>query len=200
LLAARDFVYAHFQLEMECQSMEERRKARKSAKDPTTAEGSAKEKDKEEVKVSGNGVDKSSRNEQDKGDMELPRTGRPATTLYDISRTNYFQRLSQTFKDARSRRALLCASTAMISQQLCGINTIGKRRPAGKFSRIPRIFVFNWTPSSLDFALCMRMRITSANISFLYAAFLSATMLNDVNASNRTAAWVGFCIGLCNFM
>jgi len=36
-----------------------------------------------------------------------------------------FGRMKQLFKDDRSRRALVCASTAMISQQLCGINTIG---------------------------------------------------------------------------
>lgn len=36
-----------------------------------------------------------------------------------------FGRMRQLFKDDRSRRALVCASTAMISQQLCGINTIG---------------------------------------------------------------------------
>ena len=45
---------------------------------------------------------------------------------YHILRTSYWQRLGQTLHDARSRRALVCAATAMIAQQLTGINTLGK--------------------------------------------------------------------------
>ena len=94
LLAARDLIYAHLQLEMECQSMENRR---------ATPDDKGKE----------NAIEDSGRQR----------------AYYDISRTNYFQRLSQTFRDGRSRRALVCASTAMIAQQFTGINTIGKEYP-----------------------------------------------------------------------
>lgn len=43
--------------------------------------------------------------------------------------------MKQTFVDVRSRRALVCASTAMISQQLCGINTIGEPPRISEHSR-----------------------------------------------------------------
>lgn len=91
LLAARDLIYAHLQLEMECQSMENRRATPDDKGKENTIEDSGRQR-----------------------------------AYYDISRTNYFQRLSQTFRDGRSRRALVCASTAMIAQQFTGINTIGK--------------------------------------------------------------------------
>jgi hypothetical protein len=69
-----------------------------------------------------------------KSDPEKSGGSTPPKPLYhiSISRTNYFQRVFQTFNDARSRRALVCASTAMIAQQLTGINTIGKERPTIK--------------------------------------------------------------------
>jgi hypothetical protein len=37
-------------------------------------------------------------------------------------------------------------------------------------------------------------------VLLLRTAFLSGTLLDDVHASNRTGAWVGFGIGLCNFL
>jgi len=106
LLAARDFIYAHFQLETECRFMEDRRNTKDQSTDQSdipTRLGRGGRSDPEKLGVS---------------TQQIP--------LYHISRTNYFQRLSQTFKDARSFRALICASTAMTAQQLTGINTIGK--------------------------------------------------------------------------
>ncbi|KAN0071903.1 Sugar transporter domain containing protein [Elaphomyces granulatus] len=88
-LAARDLVYAHVQLEIECTKLKN-----------------------EDAITEANGHD-----------LELQRQ-EPKIPMYDVSRTNFFHRLLQTFKDGRSRRALVCASTAMISQQLTGINTI----------------------------------------------------------------------------
>jgi hypothetical protein len=44
---------------------------------------------------------------------------------YHMTETGYFGRLRQLFSDARCRRALLCSSTAMITQGfLCGINVL----------------------------------------------------------------------------
>lgn len=110
--------------------MEKRRNAKKPPiEDETTTGESLKDDGTTDLEASKKKVDSHTKNEQeDQAHAELPRKGKPAKTLYDIRRTNYFQRLSQTFKDGRSRRALLCASTAMISQQLCGINTIGKQQ------------------------------------------------------------------------
>jgi hypothetical protein len=56
--------------------------------------------------------------------------------LYDIKRTNYPKRLFQVFQDGRSRRALVCATTAMVAQQLTGINTIGEEFPSYRRRRI----------------------------------------------------------------
>src|SRR5205814_194114 len=108
LLAARDLMYAHFQLETECKFMEDLRGNPKYSSE----------------------YDMQTRLAATAGsDPEKPKTTTHWPPLYDISKTNYFQRLFQTFRDDRSRRALVCASTAMIAQQLTGINTIGKEHP-----------------------------------------------------------------------
>jgi hypothetical protein len=99
LVAARELTYAHFQLQTECQNMENSKSGKSNSSDQHNG----------------------------KGDPEKTPAILQQTVLYNISRTNYFQRVSQTFRDARSRRALLCASTAMLAQQLTGINTIGKQ-------------------------------------------------------------------------
>jgi MFS family permease len=154
LLAARDFVYAHFQLEMECKSMVERQNKQKShgkQANPKQEKG----KEKEDMDVSEKEVKNGQEDEFDLEAGGTPSSKTPEKPLYDISRTNYFQRLRQTFMDGRSRRALLCASTAMISQQLTGINTI---------------------------------------------AFLSTTLLHTTSVSDHSIVWIGFGIGLCNFI
>jgi hypothetical protein len=133
LLAARDMVYAHFQLQMEGKSIMKREEARKlKAKQ-------AKSGNKGRVKVSEKEATISTKNMKEKErDLELQRSDGPEELLYVVSESkapffnfyrkmkNFFGRMKQTFSDARSRRALVCASTAMISQQLTGINTIGR--------------------------------------------------------------------------
>jgi hypothetical protein len=114
LLAARDLVYAHFQLEAENQFMEDE----KINKDKATAN-----------KDIATRLQQSTRTE-----IEPARDDTKRTASYHISKTMPHQRFAQTFRDPRSRRALVCASTAMISQQLTGINTIGKY-----FSRMRKV-------------------------------------------------------------
>ena len=46
--------------------------------------------------------------------------------FYHIGVTGYFKRLGQLKTEPRCRRALVSASVAMISQQMTGVNTIGK--------------------------------------------------------------------------
>jgi hypothetical protein len=67
-----------------------------------------------------------------KSDLESQHPTTPEKPLYVTNGLKrrvfpeFFKRMNQLFNDDRSRRALVCASTAMISQQLCGVNTIGK--------------------------------------------------------------------------
>lgn len=121
LLGARDFVYAHFQLEMECKSINSRAAARKPALAPSTLAltlGAPKrEVPPRQATVKG----------KKDHDVELGQAvSEKESALYAMSRTHYHQRLRQCFQDPRSRRALVCASTAMIAQQLCGVNTISE--------------------------------------------------------------------------
>ncbi|OXV10921.1 hypothetical protein Egran_01318 [Elaphomyces granulatus] len=111
-LAARDLIYAHVQLEIECESN------LKNETETNTNQSKGKGKLEQEVAETEGAI-----KEAIGHDIELQRQ-EPEMPAYDISRTDFFRRLYQTFKDGRSRRALLCASTAMISQQLTGINTI----------------------------------------------------------------------------
>jgi len=112
--------------------MDKRRKARKSRTMEKKSDEPVEDNTKGDVKVSEAELEQPSKNEQGQGDPEAGLTREP---LYDISKTIYFQRLNQTFRDARSRRALVCASTAMVSQQLCGINTIGMYCLTSKYSK-----------------------------------------------------------------
>jgi MFS family permease len=139
-LAARDLVYAHVQLEIESES---------NLKNETeTNTNESKGKGKLEQEVEGATKEAIGRDiELQKQELDMP--------TYDVSRTDFFRRVYQTFKNGRSRRALVCASTAMISQQLTGINTI---------------------------------------------AFMSALLLNSINDSPRSGAWLNWGIGLCNFL
>jgi len=143
LLAARDLVYAHFQLQMECKSINKRReervvekalkqkkKQRKSGQEPQEGEN-----DKEPARVTATELTPSDKNGKGKDpnpDPEKRSVREIEGPLYVTAetRTTFFRRMKQTFNDARSRRALVCASTAMIAQQLTGINTISKCYPA----------------------------------------------------------------------
>jgi hypothetical protein len=58
------------------------------------------------------------------GDKDLERRKKLAHS-YHMTETGYFSRLGQLFSDARCRRALICSSTAMVTQGfLCGINLL----------------------------------------------------------------------------
>ena len=126
LLGARDFIYAHFQLEMECESSSKRAESRKERKSTVKKPKPDQEpaevtptKEEQEIKR----VEQDLENDAPERGQQTIQGDTPA--LYAISETHWHERLLQTFQDPRSRRALVCASTAMISQQLCGINTIG---------------------------------------------------------------------------
>lgn len=122
LLGARDFVYAHFQLEMECKSINNRAAARKPALLPSAQALTPKAPTKEDPLRQA--IIEESKKDHDVELGQAVSEQEPA--LYAISRTHYHQRLRQCFQDPRSRRALVCASTAMIAQQLCGVNTISE--------------------------------------------------------------------------
>lgn len=130
LLAARDMVYAHFQLQMECVSIIKRREsrvARKLAAKQTSSKGVAmvEEKGKGKAKVLEKDVKQSPKDER-KTKLDLEgQDSKPGPPLY-VTSDNFYRRMIQCFNDARSRRALVCASTATLAQQLTGINTIGK--------------------------------------------------------------------------
>ncbi|KAH7327545.1 major facilitator superfamily domain-containing protein [Rhexocercosporidium sp. MPI-PUGE-AT-0058] len=162
LLAARDQVYAHFQLQAECSSIQNRKSSRKFGGEPNkSSERSPMRNENEKQTASDNGKGPEVKESPRDGDLESQHQTTPETPLYvteGLKRRvfpEFSKRMRQLFNDDRSRRALVCASTAMVSQQLCGVNTI---------------------------------------------AFLSTTLLNGVNASPRSGAWVGFGIGLCNFV
>jgi hypothetical protein len=178
LLAARDLVYAHFQLQMECESINKRRALRGARKlDEDFPENEKKKKD----------------------DLESQGSTGLKKPLYVTSDSKaFFRRMKQTFNDARSRRALVCASTAMISQQLTGINTISKHCRISKYSK-RQVFASPYAKAISRFPWTDPQHTLPKLISFLCTAFLSATLLRTVNASDRTGAWVGFGIGLCNF-
>jgi hypothetical protein len=214
LLAARDQVYAHFQLQAECDSMKKRQKDRVSRKQAGTQKKSLErviaelEKEKERSLTPENvvkdviEVKESPRHEgESNGDLESRHSTTLGKPLYVTSGLklrvfpDFIRRMSQLFNDDGSRRALVCALTAMISQQLCGVNTIGKDCLVFDTS----IF-FSYSKPITSFPWACPDHNLSKLISLLLTAFLSTTLLNGVNASPRTGAWVGFGIGFCNFV
>lgn len=142
-LAARDMVYVHFQLQMECKSIEKRREERledkarklKEKQKRSSVVGPVKE---DKVTEKGTSSDKNGKGKE--VDLENHFANETSKLLYVTNEretgvfltdlilriSSFFRRMKQTFNDGRSRRALVCASTAMISQQLTGINTISK--------------------------------------------------------------------------
>jgi hypothetical protein len=204
LLAARDMVYAHFQLQMECISITKRREvrvARKLAAKQTIFKGVAmiEEKEKEQAKVGQKEIKQSPEDEEETElDLECQGFARPEPPLY-VTSDNFFGRMKQTFNDARSRRALVCASTATISQQLTGINTIGERFQTSKYSE-RQSFALSYSNATNSSPETHAQHTLSKLTDFLCIVFLSNTLLRTVNASERTGAWVGFGIGICNFV
>lgn len=124
LLAARDQVYAHFQLQAECTSIQNRKDPRKQGGQPNENETQPTNSD--------NGKGPEVKESPKDNDLESQHPTTPEVPLYVTEGgkrrvfPEFFKRMNQLFSDDRSRRALVCASTAMISQQLCGVNTIGK--------------------------------------------------------------------------
>jgi hypothetical protein len=124
LLAARDQVYAHFQLQAECISIQKRKDSRKHGSQPNENE--------KQPTASDNGKGPEVKESPRDNDLESQHRTTPKMPLYVTEGPKrrvfpeFFKRMNQLFNDDRSRRALVCASTAMISQQLCGVNTIGK--------------------------------------------------------------------------
>ncbi|EPE32227.1 MFS general substrate transporter [Glarea lozoyensis ATCC 20868] len=128
-IGARDFIYAHFQLEMECKSSNDRMEKRKQKKEekrrkkhPSEPPQETTQPKKEETREEA--LTEKLRKEKQNEDPERGEQFVEKPAIYAISETHWIHRVLQTFRDSRSRRALVCASTAMISQQLCGINTI----------------------------------------------------------------------------
>ena len=217
LLGARDLVYAHFQLQMEYEFIIKRRKiriARELDVKQTSFKGVAKieEKEKGQAKMPEKEVKQSLEDEKEsKLDLECQSLIGSEPPLY-VTSAKFFGRMRQTFNDARSRRALVCVSTAMISQQLCGINTIDKHRQISKqlcgintidkhrqISKYSTRQVF----ASSHFKATSRLLWTHLNtlyqsLYYFCKVFLFNTLLRTFNASDRTGAWVGFGIGICN--
>ena len=137
LLAARDQVYAHFQLQAECASIQNRKDSRKLPGQqnkpleqlPTGNEKKGQPNASDDDKKGPNVKESPKNGAETNGDLESQPLGKPLYVTEGLKRRifpEFFKRMNQLFSDARSRRALVCASTAMISQQLCGVNTIGK--------------------------------------------------------------------------
>jgi hypothetical protein len=116
---------------MECKSSNDRAEERKRLKEEKRQKKLGSEPSQETASPK-TGVTKEGalaeklRQEKQNEDLERGEQFTEKPAIYAISETHWIHRLMQTFRDPRSRRALVCASTAMISQQLCGINTIGK--------------------------------------------------------------------------
>jgi hypothetical protein len=100
IIGARDFVYAHFQLDTESKLMQ------------------SEPRDKMVTSTLSTRL-----RELQRGDTE--RAGnQEALPLYHVAKTNYLQRLAYFWRVPRARRALTCATTVMVAQQLTGVNTL----------------------------------------------------------------------------
>jgi len=145
LLAARDFMYAHAQLDFESRiypmkkasefgSLEERTaehtgmspyKVPDLSRDTSHAGLRAGRGNQERLELQNLQTRVSNRSSLDvhlgiqvaRTRAEKPDISNPYS--YHIGVTGYFQRLRQLWSNLRCRRALLAASTAMISQQVC---------------------------------------------------------------------------------
>jgi hypothetical protein len=120
LLAARDLMYAHAQLEVESHLIE-RRKTSPQAVDELPDLGDRLRSSGIQHVQDGTVpvVDKEA------GAREVGPQDNPYTYQFGVN--GYWRRLSQLFSEPRCTRALLSAAVAMITQQITGVNTIGKR-------------------------------------------------------------------------
>lgn len=111
LIAARDMYYAHSQLDVEARLI-----ARRRASSKRVDEGvDLRERLGERSTISGG----------PNADPENPSERTVDVYLYQIRETGYFQRFCQLFSEPRCRRASICAATAMLTQQMTGVNVIG---------------------------------------------------------------------------
>jgi hypothetical protein len=139
LLAARDLMYAHAQLDFESRMLKGKEKEfdilanRIETRTLNVADASHGGARRSEDRDHGN---ESFLELDDLGqlpsdvlsldidlDIEMAREQRNPYS-YHIGVTGYYKRLGQLWSDMRCRRALLAASVAMISQQMTGVNTI----------------------------------------------------------------------------
>ena len=101
LIAAKDFIYTHAQLDVESRLIAARRKS---------GELNATFDLRTRLGVDGRS-----------GSPRHPSSGEdPPFYLYGTDRTSYWSRLGHLFSDKSCRRALLCAAVAMLSQQFTG--------------------------------------------------------------------------------
>jgi hypothetical protein len=105
LIAARDLFYAHSQLDVEARLIEDRRRR---------GGGGGGDEVIELPERLARGPD---------ADPEIPQVD---TYLYQIRRSSYWQRFGQLFSEPRCRRASLAAATVMLTQQMTGVNTLGR--------------------------------------------------------------------------
>lgn len=122
LLASRDFMYAHAQLDFESRLMRGR-----ANEDDNPGDGARNANENIEM---ANLSDRVAAAHQigagEEGELALVRKD-DNPYFYHIGVTGYFNRLRQLGTEPRCRRALVCASVAMISQQMTGVNTIGEQ-------------------------------------------------------------------------
>jgi hypothetical protein len=106
-MAARDMFYAHSQLDVEARLIARRRISRHRVDE---------DKDLQE---------RLSRVDHGPNvDPEAAPVLRVEAYLYQM--TGYWKRVGMVFTEPRCRRASICAATAMLTQQMTGVNTIGE--------------------------------------------------------------------------
>jgi len=126
LLAARDFVYAHAQLDFESRLMRGNANEHGDLGDRISLNAAGKI----EMTNLPNGSSAAhqsvaSSNDEEAGLKQVGKSDNPY--FYHIGVTGYTKRLRQLWTEKRCRRALVCAAVAMISQQMTGVNTIGEQ-------------------------------------------------------------------------
>ena len=140
ILASRDIIASHFQMEAEGELMHQRKKGKHYRRNKDAARVSSPNATTNTVKVSNR--KKSTPPPETKPLPERlegpPGVCQPRSQTshkvnevkkcahsYHMTQTSFFRRLWQLFDDARCRRALICSSCAMLTQGfLCGISVL----------------------------------------------------------------------------
>jgi hypothetical protein len=136
LLAARDLMYAHAQLDFESRMLKGNAKEfsnlanRKPQCGPIHTESQPQRRGSLQH-LNERGISSDERGQRTSDSLSLDidldiqmvrKKNNPYS--YHIGVTGYYRRLRQLWSNMRCRRALLAASVAMISQQMTGVNTI----------------------------------------------------------------------------